>query len=117
MTQLQGFLAEEYERWCGTIGEDDPYVGQYTVGIHMETKTEKRFPFRKEKVTPESKVEQIGFPGWKSQVGKGAIKTVRQKTDLTPDHGVDSQVFFKGLDPIVDLIVSFHGPLRRLARK
>lgn len=58
---------------------------------------------------------QIGFPGWKSQVGKGAIATVRKKTGLTPERGVDSASFFRGADPLHALIESYQGPLHRLA--
>ena len=58
---------------------------------------------------------QIGFPGWKSQVGKGAIGTVRKKTRLTSEYGVDSASFFRGADPLHALIESYQGPLHRLA--
>jgi death-on-curing protein len=39
------------------------------------------------------KVAQIGFPGWGKQVGQGALHTVRKACDLTPEFGIDSQVF------------------------
>lgn len=58
---------------------------------------------------------QIGFPGWKNQVGQGAIATVRKKTRLTPEYGVDSNSFFRGVDPLHALIESYQGPLHRLA--
>lgn len=58
---------------------------------------------------------QIGFPGWKSQVGKGAISTVRKKTKLTAEHGIDSASFYRGADPLHALIESYQGPLHRLA--
>lgn len=60
-------------------------------------------------------VAQIGFPGWKSQVGKGAIATVRRQTRLTPEHGVDSAMFYRGADPLNTLIAQYEGPLQRLA--
>lgn len=62
-----------------------------------------------------SRVAQIGFPGWKSQVGKGAIGTVRKQTKLTTADGVDSKVFFKGADPLNSLIETYRAPLQRLA--
>lgn len=64
-----------------------------------------------------NKVAQIGFPGWKSQVGKGAISTVRKETKLTPDKGVDSVTFFHGADPLYSLIAEYSGPLERLANR
>lgn len=67
----------------------------------------------KEKVG--NRVGQIGFPGWKSAVGKGAIKTVREVTRLKPENGVDSESFFHGTDPMQSLIDMYHAPLKRLA--
>ena len=61
------------------------------------------------------KVAQIGFPGWKRQVGKGAISTVRNKTKLVPEKGVDSDTFYRGTDPLYSLISEYAGPLERLA--
>ncbi|MGE0133386.1 MAG: type II toxin-antitoxin system death-on-curing family toxin [Blastocatellales bacterium] len=58
---------------------------------------------------------QIGFPGWKRQVGRGAISTVRKKTGLTPERGVDSEAFFRGTDPLYSLISEYSAPLERLA--
>lgn len=70
------------------------------------------FGKRKEKLIT---IAQIGFPGWKSQVGKGAIATVRRAARLTPDHGVDSAMFYRGADPMNTLIAQYEGPLQRLA--
>jgi len=63
----------------------------------------------------ETKIAQIGFPGWKSQVGRGAIKTVRDATGLTHDQGYDSRVFFDHADSLNLLINEYAEPLRRLA--
>ncbi|HEY2009835.1 MAG TPA: type II toxin-antitoxin system death-on-curing family toxin [Rhizomicrobium sp.] len=63
------------------------------------------------------KLGQIGFPRWTAEVGKGAIKTVRQITNLTHEDGVDSASFFKGLDTLQSLITSYHDPLMRLAER
>ncbi len=62
-------------------------------------------------------VAQIGFPSWKRQVGKGAIATVRRKTGLTPEKGVDSESFYRGTDPLYSLIAEYAGPLERLAHR
>jgi len=63
----------------------------------------------------EVRVAQIGFPGWKREVNRNAISTVRKKTGLTADNGYDAQVFFKGADPLKFLIGTFEEPLKRLA--
>lgn len=63
------------------------------------------------------KVAQIGFPGWKSQVGKGAISTVRRAAKLTPEDGFDSETFFHGADPVQSLIAEYVRPLERLAHR
>lgn len=72
------------------------------------------FGFGREE-TREVRIAKIGFPGWKSQVGKGAIKTVREATGLTHEKGYDSKVFFQGADPLHALIDFYSEPLRRLA--
>jgi prophage maintenance system killer protein len=60
---------------------------------------------------------QVGFPGWKEQVHKSAMKTIREKTKLTPEHGCDSQVLFEDAEPLSALISEYAEPLRRLANK
>lgn len=67
------------------------------------------------KIRRETRLAQIGFPGWKKQVGKGALKTVRDATHLTPEKGYDSKTFFQGADPLHVLIDTYSEPLRRLA--
>lgn len=83
--------------------------------VRIEQK--RRFLAFGEKITYEQKIGQIGFPGWKSQVGMGAINTVRKVTGLLPEKGYDSQSFFKGADPMQALIDKYSGPLERLADK
>ncbi len=63
------------------------------------------------------KVAQIGFPGWKRQVGKAAISTVRKETRLVPEKGIDSESFYRGADPLYTLIAEYSGPLERLAHR
>jgi death-on-curing protein len=60
---------------------------------------------------------QIKFHGWGSEVNKGDIKRLRTALKLTGKHGVDSQVFFQGVEPLEALIVQYRGPLERLAFK
>jgi death-on-curing family protein len=63
----------------------------------------------------DERVAQIGFPGWSKEVSRNAISTVRKSTGLTPENGVDAQVFFKGADPLSALIGQYEEPLKRLA--
>ncbi|MEZ5557996.1 MAG: type II toxin-antitoxin system death-on-curing family toxin [Pseudomonadales bacterium] len=87
--------------------------GNHIDVVRVETRR-KRFGFGPREAV-NVKVAQIGFPGWKSQVGKGAISTVRREARLMPEHGFDSQSFYQGVDPIHSLIAEYAGPLERLA--
>jgi death-on-curing family protein len=62
-------------------------------------------------------VGQIGFPRWTAEVGKSALKTVREVTGLLSEKGVDSAAFFHGLDPMQTLLTKYHAPLMRLANR
>ncbi|MDK2746999.1 MAG: type II toxin-antitoxin system death-on-curing family toxin [Brevundimonas sp.] len=70
--------------------------------------------FRSPKVE-RRRVAQIGFPSWGKQVGLGAISTVRSACGLTADNGIDSQVFYNGVDDLESLIAFYEEPLRSLA--
>ncbi|WP_164780925.1 type II toxin-antitoxin system death-on-curing family toxin [Sinorhizobium meliloti] len=65
----------------------------------------------------ETRVCQIGFPRWGAEVGRAALKTVREAARLGPKDGVDSAAFFKGLDPMQSLIVTYNAPLLSLANR
>lgn len=67
------------------------------------------------KTRRESKLTQVGFPGWKKQVGKGTLKKVRDETGLIPEKGYDSKTFFHGADSMHTLIAEYAEPLKRLA--
>lgn len=69
------------------------------------------------KTTFEKHVVQIGFHDWGSEVSPTDIRALRAALDLTEAHGVDSQVFFQGVDPVESLIREYAGPLHRLADK
>jgi death-on-curing protein len=60
---------------------------------------------------------QVGFPGWKTQVNRAALKTVREATKLTTENGCDTQVLFEGAEPLDSLISEYAEPLKRLATK
>ena len=61
------------------------------------------------------RVAHIAFPGWKKQVPKSVITTVRRATGLTAEKGFDSASFFGGTDPLYSLIAEYSSPLERLA--
>lgn len=61
------------------------------------------------------RIGRIGFPRWTAQVSAATIKTARELTGLTANHGVDSGAFFHGLDPMQSLITTYNEPLLRLA--
>lgn len=65
----------------------------------------------------EKYLAQVGFPGWKDQVHKSALKTVREATGLTTKNGCDTQVLFQEAEPLSSLISEYAEPLRRLANK
>ncbi|QEE24750.1 type II toxin-antitoxin system death-on-curing family toxin [Rhodanobacter glycinis] len=61
------------------------------------------------------KLAQIGFPGWKSQVNAGAVKTIRKAARLSAEDGFDSKTFYQGADPTQSIIAEYAAPLERLA--
>jgi len=75
------------------------------------------YGLRSSKKSEWKKIGEIGFPGWKREIGKETIKKVRKMTSLTDKEFVDSQVFFRGEEQLETLIETFHGPLKRLADK
>lgn len=72
---------------------------------------------RREVVEEEHRVCHIGFPGWKSQVSKRDLSTVRAATNLVPESGYDSQVFFMDVNPMEAFVTAYEGALMRLATK
>jgi hypothetical protein len=65
----------------------------------------------------EKYLAQVGFPEWKDQVHKSALKTVREATGLTTKNGCDTQVFFQEAEPLSSLIREYAEPPKRLANK
>ena len=63
----------------------------------------------------DQKVAKVGYPGDTREMGRKTISTIRKVCELTAEHGYDAQVFFKGADPLKDLIGQYEAPLRRLA--
>ena len=71
--------------------------------------------FSKKKQIIHRRVTQIGFPGWKTEVTRKALRRVRQATGLTNEKGYDADVLLHGMDPMEALISTYKGPLERLA--
>lgn len=70
--------------------------------------------FRAPEIT-EKRIGAIAFPGWTREVCKAEIDKIRKLTKLTPNHGIDSEVFFKGAFPLGVFIDRYKNLLERLA--
>jgi prophage maintenance system killer protein len=67
--------------------------------------------------TKKTKVGTIGFPGWTKEVPRKDINSLRLLAGLTHRDGFDSEVFYRGAEPLKSLINEYSGLLRRLSRK
>lgn len=107
-SQLNALLAKFNARL------DNPHANRIDV---IQTVEEQRgiISFRPVKVP--KRVAQIGFHDWGTEVSRTDIKAVRDALRLTPEYGVDSQVFYQGVDPLAALLLEYAAPLQRLARK
>ncbi|WP_298861252.1 type II toxin-antitoxin system death-on-curing family toxin [uncultured Sulfitobacter sp.] len=95
---------------------ENPSNNSIDISRWEKVEVKKKHPFQKQQYHTEMRrVCSLGFPGWSKQVGKGRLKHVRTELKLTPEHGVDSQSFFNGLDDMRVLIDLYEGALRRLA--
>lgn len=90
--------------------------GNYIDVVRIE-RSKKLFGFIGGEKVFETRLCQIGFPRWGAEVGKAALKTVRESTNLSARHGVDSAAFFNGRDPMQSLIASYNEPLMSLANR
>jgi death-on-curing family protein len=61
------------------------------------------------------RVAHVGFHGWSKQAAKGVIRSIRTATELDILNGVDSGAFFKGEQPVTNLLAKYYEPLERLA--
>ena len=80
----------------------------------MQERVETRFFIRR---TLEQRVLQIGFHDWGAEVSRAEVDRVRKALRLTHERGIDSKVFFQGIDPLESLITEYRAPLERLAYK
>lgn len=82
----------------------------------IKTETKRRYLIGR-KMQVDTTVTNIGFPSWKKEVGASTLAMVRKACHLTPEHGIDSAVFFRDFEPMQSLIDIYYEPLRRLADK
>lgn len=61
------------------------------------------------------RVIHVAFPGWSRQVAKGDIRKILGACDLTPEQGIDAQVFFYDEDPIYFLTSDYRSQIFSLA--
>lgn len=66
-------------------------------------------------IDTKKRICNIGCHGPSRQVAKPVIKYVRQETGLDFLNGCDSGAFFKGEEPINNLLAKYYEPLERLA--
>ena len=78
---------------------------------------EKRKGFFGSKTILEKRIARIGFPGWTKEICNKDIDIVREAANLTPEKGIDSQVFFKHSDPMPAIISHYHKLIYRLRDK
>lgn len=83
--------------------------GNYIDIVQMHTR---RRMFKK--VIESEKIGRTGFPGWKKQVSAGDLRRIQKATGLTAERGYDSQVFYRGAEPLQSLINKYQNVLRRL---
>jgi len=77
------------------------------IGNHIDVvrEVEERYGFlRRKRRTVRKKVVQVGCPSMSKEVNVKALKSILRTTGLTPENGYDSQVVFKGADPLEVLI-------------
>ena len=65
----------------------------------------------------QQRVCQVGFPGWKNEVDRNALKHVRTHCRLLSKDGYDNQAFYKGEADLSSLIEQYAEPLRNLASR
>lgn len=104
-------ILKSYDVWL-----ENPHNNQIDVMRWEEVPVVRKSFFQRRSTTKEvRRVCVLGFPGWTKTVGQGRLKHVRQQLGLTPENGVDSQSFFRGVDDMRVLLELYEGALKRLA--
>ena len=104
-------ILKPYDVWL-----ENPHNNQIDVMHWEDVEVPRRTVFHKKKTTKEIRRGCVlGFPGWTKTVGHGRLKHLRKQLKLTPEDGVDSQSFFRGVDDMRVLLDLYEGALMRLA--
>ena len=84
-----------------------------TIDIYQYHRHINFFGFETKRID-EIKICNIGFPGYKRQVGRESLKEILKRIGLDKNHGFDRASIFHNAEPIYKLIQDYEGPLRRL---
>lgn len=68
------------------------------------------------KETIRTRIAHIGYPGEGVEVGRQALKIVRDQAGLTEKDGYDSEMFYSAETSVDRFVMRYKGTLRRLAR-
>lgn len=113
--QFRTMTYEEFNRKLNVYGLwlDNP-SGNY-INVYGERITTKFLGFIRKK--EQTKILQIGFPGWKRQINPKAVKNVLKETGITLQNGFDMKTFYEGNEPEYKLIDEYFDILKRLKDK
>ena len=104
-------ILKAYDVWL-----EKPHNNQIDVMRWEDVPAPRKTIFSKARTKKEiRRVCVLGFPGWGKTVGQGRLKHLRLQLGLTPENGVDSQSFFRGVDDMRVLLDQYEGALKRLA--
>lgn len=62
------------------------------------------------------RVQRMSWPGEGRVVGRGLLRDLRRRCNLSEEHGVDSKMFYAKAHPIDHFVSKYRGTLRRLAK-
>jgi len=63
-----------------------------------------------------TRIAHIGYPGDGVEVGKNALKLIREQAGLTEKDGYDSEMFYSAETSVDKFVMRYKGTLRRLAK-
>lgn len=62
------------------------------------------------------RIAHIGYPGDGVEVGRQALKIIREQAGLTENDGYDSEMFYSAQTTVDKFVMRYKGTLRRLAK-
>ena len=63
-----------------------------------------------------TRIAHIGYPGEGVEVGRNALKIIREQAGLTEKDGYDSDMFYSAQTTVDKFVMRYKGTLRRLAK-